>query len=159
MTSITIGCASKKSAVVAKLILALGLALSQVNVANATQQCTQAEAMKAEAESSSLTTWHEVIGSYERYRQCDDGAISEGYSASVAALLASHWEETHELKKLFAKNHDFEQFVIRHIDETMTAEQGDAIKKHVQSDCSKADCICKVISKRLSELGLTPKRQ
>lgn len=141
-----------------KFLFMLGLTIAQAHPSETARQCSQTDAMKAEAESPSLETWDDVFNSYLRYRQCDDGAISEGYSASTAALLASHWDRMHELKKLVSLHPDFLRFVIHHIDETMTADEGLAIKEHVQSGCPAECIICEEIRRRLHNLGLMTKK-
>lgn len=135
-----------------KFLFLLVLTIAQAHPSETARQCSQTDAMKAEAESSSLKTWDDVFNSYLRYRHCDDGAISEGYSASIAALLASHWDRIHELKNLIALHPDFWRFVINHVDETTTTDEGLAIKEHIQSSCPANCSICVEIGKRLHNL-------
>lgn len=120
----------------------------------APQKCTREDAIKAETSASTLKTWQDVYSSYRRYKQCDDGAISEGYSASVADLLATHWDRVGELAKLSNAHPDFERFVLRHIDETMTMDQGNAIKDNAGRKCpAGARHTCDSIRARFVELG------
>jgi hypothetical protein len=117
-------------------------------------KCTHDDAIKAEAEASSLKTWGAVFSSYKRYQKCDDGAIAEGYSASVAYLLASRWTDIDTLVKLSNTNPDFWQFVIKHVDETMNMDQGKSIKKSASTNCTaKAKKLCGAIQQRFVELG------
>jgi hypothetical protein len=133
------------------------LLVGLLGVASATdaapQKCTREQAIKAETEASSLKTWHEVFRSYECYGQCDDGAIGEGYSHSVATLLASRWDQIEELVLLVNADPKFEGFVLRHVDETMTGEQGKAIKENVRFKCpTAANGVCEAINKRFVDL-------
>lgn len=57
-------------------------------------------AMKAESEASTLETWQAVLALYKKYKHCDDGAIAEGYSSSIATLLAGHRDDIGELTRL-----------------------------------------------------------
>jgi len=114
------------------------------------QTCTREDAIRAETESSSLKTWRDVYASYKRYHQCDDGAISEGYSNSVATLLADHWDQLKDLNALGRKDPKFQAFVLHHVDEMMTATQSKAIKENVRSHCpQRSRHLCRLIEKRL----------
>jgi hypothetical protein len=122
--------------------------------ANASPSCTPGEARKAEAEASSLRTWQQVFYSYQRYRKCDDGAISEGYSNSVASLLAAHWEQNEELLSLVNAHPQFERFVIRHLDDTMTRDQDVQIHNNIQHLCPpQRSRFCAAVRKRFAELN------
>ena len=124
------------------------------DTALAARRCTREDAINAEVSASSLKTWRDAYLFYRRYKQCDDGAISEGYSASVADLLAAHWDRVGDFDKLSSAHPDFERFVIHHIDETMTQEQGDAIKDNVSRKCPMgARHTCGAIKARFVELG------
>jgi hypothetical protein len=114
--------------------------------------CTQEDAQRSDQEASSLSTWGDLHASYARYRQCDDGAIGEGYSSSVAALLADHWDTLPALGRLVNQYPSFERFVLRHVDELMTMEQAEAIDAHVSKGCSKdLSGLCAAIKKRMAE--------
>lgn len=144
---------TRMTAVVFCLSFWLFFGFSSVTKAES-RQCTQDEAMKAETEASNLQTWAEVFNSYKRYCQCDDGAISEGYSASVAGMLGTHWERVGELVKLIGAHPEFERFVLRHVDETMTMEQGKSIKLNAKRNCpTTAFHICVSIIQRFVDIG------
>jgi hypothetical protein len=61
--------------------------------------CTEQKAIRAEEEASVLHTWTEVYKSYQNYGECDDGAIAEGYSDSIAHLLSDNWNRISELNR------------------------------------------------------------
>src|SRR5580693_2707785 len=79
--------------------------------------CTREDAIQAESEASSLTNWADVDRSYGRFAQCDDGAIAEGYSNTVAHLLSDDWASFDQLNSLVARHAAFGRFVLHHIDE------------------------------------------
>ena len=139
-----------------RIILAAGMALGFPIAGYAqSKACPPAEAMTAETDASSLKTWQAVFHSYNRYWRCDDGAIAEEYSDSVASLLAEHWDQFAELLTLTKKNPKFQAFVLRHINATMASQQYTAIRQNVRSRCpSDARHLCRLINKRLSETGL-----
>lgn len=118
--------------------------------------CTPEEARRAEYGASTLKTWEEVFWSYERYRSCDDGAISEGYSNSVATLLASKWNQVGDVVSLFETDRAFEAFVLRHIDDTMTRDQDVMIRRNIHKKCPEvATQFCAALSKRFAALNST----
>lgn len=121
----------------------------------APKKCTREDAMKAEVNSSSLETWRELYVHYRLYKQCDDGAISEGYSASVADLLTTRWNGIGEFIKLSNDHPDFKNFVLRHIDETMSQDQARAIKFNIKNNCpTGGKYICHFINDRFAEPGV-----
>jgi len=133
------------------LILVTGLTSMLVNAKKSPQQsCAREDAIKAETEASSLKTWNALYESYGRYHQCDDGAISEGYSNSVATLLADHWDNADSLTALAKKDPKFKAFVLHHVDALMTSTQAKRIRENVQSRCpANAKNLCQSIAKRL----------
>lgn len=109
--------------------------------------------MKAETEASTIKTWSALFVSYELYRHCDDGAISEGYSNSVATLLAVHWDQFDSLLPLVRKHPGFQNFILRHVDETMTSDQGKTIEASVKQRCPvEGRQLCGLIKQRFVEL-------
>lgn len=121
----------------------------------APKTCPREEAIKVEVNASLLRTWRVLYEHYKRHKQCDDGAISEGYSASVANLLAMHWNATDELIRLSNEHPDFEKFVLHHIDETMGQDQAKTIRANVSISCPVGGRdICGFIKERLAEPGL-----
>lgn len=137
------------------LILTTGMMFSLLVPAYATpRKCTREDARKAETEASSLKRWHDVFSSYKRFRQCDDAAIGEGYSSSVATLLASQWKHFEELSALSRKYPRFKAFVLRHVDEMMTSEQDKTIEENVRFHCpADSSHLCNLIEERLKQIG------
>lgn len=91
--------------------------------------------MKAEAEASSLYDWNSIYKSYLRFKNCDDGAIAEGYSESISRMLGEKWIEIQELQMLIHRDKNFRKFVIRHIDETIPAERLLTIRRNALERC------------------------
>jgi len=132
------------------VIICIGVFLSCSGL-HAQKQCTEADAKKAEVEASSLKTWAEVYSSYLRYAQCDDGAIGEGYSSTVARLLADDWSQFGKLKLLMSDK-SFAKFVLRHIDQLMSTEQEKAIRESASKRCPPgATTACKSVLSRLNQ--------
>ena len=99
-------------------------------------KCTREDAIRAETEASSLKTWADVYGSYERFAQCDDAAIGEGYSSSVARLLSDDWSSVSQLNNLAVRDQAFKAFVLRHVDELMSPNQQEKIRENASAHCS-----------------------
>jgi hypothetical protein len=133
--------------------LLIGIAAGVLSVACAAQAgCARQQAIRAESEADSLRTWEQVFGAYQRYRQCDDGAIAEGYSASIAALLADRWDRVNELLVLSNAHPQFEAFVLRHVDVTMSLDQSKTIQENVRARCPRAGKrLCAAIGKALAQ--------
>ncbi len=97
--------------------------------------CTGAEARRAEAEAVTLRTWDALYRSYKLYRQCDDGAIAEGYSESVARILVDHWDTLPQLAHLAKEDAEFRRFVMGHVDATLTIEDVEKIRRNAKTKC------------------------
>jgi hypothetical protein len=108
--------------------------LPSAAVAN-TSQCTDEEARTAEAKAASVNTWREMYEQFQRYAQCDDGAIAEGYSESVTRLLAQHWDQVQQLAPIVRDDPTFRMFIVRHIDETISPERLAQIVKNANRQC------------------------
>jgi hypothetical protein len=122
--------------------------------AHATEKvCTQEEAIQAETESSTLQDWDSVYQAFRRFAHCDDGAISEGYSDSIARLLTRKWDDIGRADALTANDKKFESFVLRHIDDLMSPVQAKTIEENARIHCpTGVEHLCKQIESRLSEV-------
>jgi hypothetical protein len=119
-----------------------------------TDACPRELGLNAESEASTLETWQSVFVSYKKYKQCDDGAIAEGYSSSIATLLSDHWEDIGQLTRLSNQNTRFNKFVLRHVDETMNFDQATTIKKNVAERCPSASKkLCAEIQRQFAKAG------
>lgn len=87
------------------------------------------------AEADTLKTWQMIYDSFRRYRQCDDGALAEGYSESIVTTLANRWDQLPSLEALIAHDRSFRDFVFRHIDATTAAEDLASIARNAERRC------------------------
>jgi hypothetical protein len=93
-------------------------------------------------------TWADLdeVSRCVRYGE-DDGAVSEAISDRVGTLLASQWDTLPELQRLVAQRPEFQRFVIRHIDITLTAERLAAIEQNADKRCpATSTALCQEIS-------------
>lgn len=97
--------------------------------------CTETESRAALDDAVTLRSWDNLYASYERYRQCDDGAISEGYSESIARILVDQWNTLDRFAELGITDVRFRTFVIEHIDSTLNGDDVARIKKNAKSGC------------------------
>lgn len=97
--------------------------------------CSNVESAKAEDGLAAIATWDQLHAAYRRFGQCDDGAIAEGYSDIVAYLLTNKWSTIDRFSALSRKDADFERFVLRHIDETLSPDDAAAIHHNACKRC------------------------
>jgi hypothetical protein len=82
-----------------------------------------------------LRTWDTLYRSYKSYQHCDDGAIGEGYSESVARILVDHWQTLPQLDRLARKDAHFRRFVLRHLDATLNMDDVEKVRKTATTQC------------------------
>jgi hypothetical protein len=97
--------------------------------------CTDAEGKRALDEADSLRTWDALYKSFRSYRNCDDGAIGEGYSESVIRILADHWSTLPRLDGIGKQDIEFRRFVIRHVDATLNTDDVVLVKRKATAAC------------------------
>lgn len=121
------------------------------------KRCTKDEAIRAETEASSLANWEDVHKSFERFSQCDDGAIGEGYSDAVARLLSDNWSTVDQLNRLVTNDEPFERFVLHHVDELMSPAQAQKIVDNAHAHCPMgAKRLCKTLITRIEQVPAGP---
>ena len=102
------------------IVLILITIASLVGVVTAqTHVCTSAEEKQSLREADTLRNWESLYKSYKLYKQCDDGAIAEGYSESVARILVDHWSRLDRLAAIAKTDVAFERFMMKHVDATL----------------------------------------
>jgi hypothetical protein len=121
-----------KSAILFCLLLTVTVGLLASQKA---KPCTREDAIRAEEEASSLRSWAEVYKSYRNFAHCDDAGIGEGYSDAIARLLSDQWDSADQLNRLTSRDHGFEKFVLRHVDELMTPDQASKIRDNAEAHC------------------------
>ena len=133
--------------------LALAVMLGQ---AQAAPSCSREEMANAQKAAAAARDWDTMYDTFHRFSPCDDGGVAEGFSDSVAYLLASRWEELHELEYFAEANRAFRAFVLKHIDATASEENLRRILGHTKECPGYARPICREIENRaraaLSEL-------
>jgi hypothetical protein len=97
--------------------------------------CTGSAARHALDEAVRLRSWQALYHSYRLYRQCDDGAIGEGYSESVARILVDHWESLQQLDDIVSTDPGFRSFVLGHLDATLNMADVERVRKEAQNQC------------------------
>jgi hypothetical protein len=95
--------------------------------------CSEAEQMQVEKEAVTLRSWDAFYKSYRRYRHCDDVSAAEGYSESIARILADHWRTLPRLKQLIDRDKAFGNFVT--INASMNIEDVAKIRDYATNRC------------------------
>ncbi|WP_312583581.1 hypothetical protein [Atlantibacter sp.] len=110
-------------------------------------ECSKADADAAENTVDHLKTWSSVYDNYVRYQQCDEGSISEGNSEAVIRLLVDHWNELPTFKALAKQNPAFEDWVLSHIDATLSVADLQKATDIAKTQCPSPDAeLCAKIS-------------
>jgi hypothetical protein len=116
----------------------LGISLLMLSVCSGYAQdrpCNESEAQQAEIEAATFRTWDALYKSYKLHRHCDDGAIAEGYSESVARILVDHWKTLPQLAHLARNDQKFRRFVLRHVDGTLNMDDVKKISANAKTRC------------------------
>jgi hypothetical protein len=129
--------------------------LSAVAAVAKREPCIRAEAMQAGTQTDHLKTWHSVYKFYKQFSHCDDGSIAEGVSDAMAKLLANRWDSFDEFAKLASNDKGFENFVLRHVDETIDwSHDAPKIRQSARSHCpSKSTRLCKALVVKTTPLS------
>jgi hypothetical protein len=112
-------------------VLCLG---SSIAALAQSRPCTQEEAQRADQAVDTLNSWDRIHDWYGKFRQCDEGGQAEGVSEAVARNLVDRWETLPQLGEL-AKDAGFRRFVLKHIDETLNAEDLKKIGANAAKRC------------------------
>jgi hypothetical protein len=126
--------------------------------------CTLDEADRADKDLDLLNDWDQLYRSYKNFAHCDDGYIAEGYSEGVSKLLANGWTQFGRLFALTNTDKRFRQFVLKHIDATLSGDDLLKIADNARSRCpARARNLCRSINetaaaalKEQAELGIVP---
>jgi hypothetical protein len=111
-------------------------ALAESMTAGQQKPCSEQEAAQAEMKTDALKSWDSVYRFYRKFSHCDDGGIAEGVSDAVVKLLAKRWDTVGHLVKHVSNDGKFENFVLRHIDETVDWERDfPKIRQNATSRC------------------------
>jgi hypothetical protein len=120
------------------------LSLVLINAAYGQKRtCAEKEAKQAESFFDSSRNWDSMHKFYRQFAQCDDGAIAEGVSDAVARLLAEHWDALGKLVRISRRDEGFEEFVLRHVDESIDWSDTPKIHENAELRCpSDAKRLC-----------------
>jgi hypothetical protein len=107
--------------------------------ANATPQkkCDE-RTQKLVLDHSEPKDWPELLQLFKDYGVCDDGAVSDRFSADVGGLFLNQWTNLATFNRL-AANKAFERFVIHHIDTTIDENDLLGILELSKSHCPAAE--------------------
>lgn len=100
--------------------------------------CTPEEAQAAEASSAVATSWKTLHRQFRLYRNCDDGAIAEGFSEAVTRLLADRWVTVRDLAPMIASDRAFGRFIVTHVDETVPQARLQKIARNASERCPRS---------------------
>jgi hypothetical protein len=132
------------------LIAVLGIVLAGNGFAqeSARRVCTRQEADQADTEIDSLKDWDHVHRWYQKFSQCDDGAMAEGYSDAVSKLLADDWNHFNGLLALTKTDKQFQRFVLKHIDGIISPSVLQKIASNAEARCPKGgESLCRLIAR------------
>jgi hypothetical protein len=106
--------------------------------AQSSRKCTNEEAAQADKNLDQLVDWVRVYSDFKRFGQCDDGALSEGWSDAIVKLLTKRWKTLPRLARMTATDKKFEAFVLRHVDELMSPDEARLIIRNSETRCPSA---------------------
>jgi hypothetical protein len=130
------------------LSLAIALLSTQVGYAQK-HHCTDVDGRRALDEAAMLRSWDALYKSFRLYHHCDDGAIGEGYSESVARILVDQWNTLPRFAHLAVKDAEFRDFVMKHVDATLEMSDVNEINKRARTQCPSAlHGVCNDLSKQ-----------
>ena len=97
--------------------------------------CTDEEGRRALDQADTPRSWDALYRSYKTFGNCDDGAIGEGFSESVARILADHWSTLPRLAQLASRDASFRAFVMSHVDATLNTDDIEKVKENARIHC------------------------
>jgi hypothetical protein len=128
-------------------VIALFVACSMAAFAQSVP-CTQQQSRRADEAADTLNSWDRVYDWYDKYRRCDDGGPAEGVSEAVARNLVDRWETLPRLGEL-ARDAGFRRFVLKHLDETLNADDLKKISANASKRCpANLHSLCRDLKKR-----------
>jgi hypothetical protein len=98
--------------------VALTLLLSEARLSHLSTQtlgCSSEKAERADMNLDSLKTWTDFYQAFREFRDCDDGALAEGWADFTERMFAEHWDRLSELQRLINRDPKFAPFVVRHL--------------------------------------------
>ena len=118
------------------VILPLSVTLLSAQAAHPPKRrCTDEEGRRALDHADTPRSWDALYKSYMMFGRCDDGAIGEGFSQSVARILVDHWSTLPRLTQLARQDGSFRAFVMRHVDATLNTDDIEKVKENSRMNC------------------------
>ena len=94
--------------------------------------------------------WASLYRLFKQFGDCDDGAIGEGFSEDVAQLFSKQWAHLDALSRLTASNKAFEQFILRHIDASLSEDELKSIANNSKLHCPTGEKrFCRLVQARV----------
>lgn len=98
--------------------------------------CSKEHEQEALSLAPTIRDWDALYSAFMHYQACDDGAIGEGFSESVARILVDKRESIGRLARIAKGNPKFLRFVYRHIDASLDPKD----LQHIHDDFVKYGC-------------------
>ena len=124
------------------------LAMVCGSVQAASPACSAEEANNGRVAAIEARDWEAVYDVFHRFGHCTAVPVSEAFSQSIGRLLASRWSELHDLEHFAEANRGFREFVVEHIDVTISTADLRRIVDHVETCPGYARPICREIAAR-----------
>ncbi|TCQ85174.1 MULTISPECIES: hypothetical protein [Rahnella] len=106
-------------------VVLIVLSLALISGTTHAKRCTVLYAEAADLAVDNLDSWEAIQKNYVAYAQCDDGSIAEENSEAIARMLIDKWQDIAKLQSAINYNSGFENYVVRHIDATLDADDAD----------------------------------
>jgi hypothetical protein len=134
-----------------RLTLSILLLASLAGAARA--DCYPESAQAAQTTAGRVQDWPDLYKAFTRFGMCEDGAaVTKAFSTSVARLLAEQWNTVGKVNQLAKAHPKFGKFVLRHIDQAMTADQADTVAQNASDHCpTGAQAFCASIISRTKD--------
>jgi hypothetical protein len=116
------------------LLLSVASSFGQQAKAPTSEPCTVTERELTRATALRIRDWDALYRLYARYGRCEDVDSAEGFSESVARILADHWSTLPRLGRL-SDHTEFKHFVLSHIDATLDMKDVRKIRDAAVHSC------------------------
>ena len=125
---------------------------SAISVRAEINGCPKALEMEAlDVAGGTIPDWRAMHEAFDKYRNCDDGAIGEGFSDAVVRLLANKWQDLEILGALTNTDGNFEEFVIKHINETAAERDLRSVHANSKACSGPYKALCEKIHNRAND--------
>ncbi len=131
-----------------RVAFALAMLLGEVDAADITS-CSREETRNAESAAAHVRNWDAMYDAFHRFGHCDDRAVAAGFTKSVVWMLASRWQDLHDLEHFAEANRRFRGFVLQHIDATADERDLRRILARAKDCPGHARPICREIEGRV----------